>query len=157
MTDHLSALRNYLLGQQEVTDLCGRAIYVLAMPQAELVMPDPVTQLPRGQHKVAVLLASGGALGRMRGTVTEARTDIVCFGETDWDAAQFENAVADAMKSLTRQTVLDGSGGAVLLYGATVAQGPMQSRDPITFWPCMRRQYILRADERQIGGTYATV
>jgi hypothetical protein len=156
MTDYLSALRNYLLSQQEVTDL-SRAIYVFAIPQGELVLPDPDTGLPRGQHKVAVILASGGPLGKFRNTITEARTDIVCFGETDFEAVRFENAVANAMKSLARQTVPDGSGGAVLLHGATVAPGAIQARDPITFWPCARRQYIVRADERQIGGTYATV
>jgi hypothetical protein len=152
MTDYMSALRNYLLGQAAVTALCGLAIYVLALPQEELDMADPLTGLPIGAHKVIVLLASGGQLGKMRNLITEARVDVVCFGETDFDAATLERAAADAIKNLRRAMV-----GTVFLHGATVASGPLQTRDPVTFWPCMRRQIILRADEREVGSYYATV
>jgi len=135
VTDFLTALRSYLLGQQAVTDLCDRRIYVLAMPQAEL---------EAGPHKVVVLLASGGEM-KSRRTITEARVDVVCYGETDFEAAAMERPVAEALKTLSRETY-EG----VLLHNATVASGPFQARDPETFWPAMRRQAILRADEREV-------
>lgn len=135
VTDFLTALRSYLLGQQAVTDLCDRRIYVLAMPQEEL---------EAGAHKVVVLLASGGDL-RSRQTITEAKIDVVCYGESDFEAAAMERPVAEALKILNRQT-FEG----VLLHNATVASGPFQARDPETFWPAMRRQAILRADEREV-------
>jgi hypothetical protein len=137
VTDFLTALRSYLLGQQAITDLCGRSIYVLAMPKEELEL---------GPHEVVVILASVGKLGAMRRTITEARVDLVCFGATDLEAAILEMPVAEAMKSLNRE-LWEG----VLLHNATVASGPFQARDPETFWPCMRRQAILRADERKVG------
>jgi len=137
VTDFLSALRSYLLGQKEVTDLCGKSVYVLAIPPEEISL---------GAHKVVVLLASGGRLGAMRRTITEARVDIVCFGETDFDAMQTDMAVAEAVKQMNRYHA-----GGVLLHNATVASGPYQARDPETFWPCMRRQAIIRSDERKVG------
>jgi hypothetical protein len=135
VTDFMTALRSYLLGQQAITDLCDRRIYVLAMPQAEL---------EAGARKIVVLLASGGT-GKSRRTITEAKIDIVCYGESDFDAAEMERPVAEALKNLNRETY-EG----VLLHNATVASGPFQARDPETFWPAMRRQVILRAEERGI-------
>lgn len=140
MTDFMTALRFYLLAQQAVTDLCGSSIYVLALPKEEIAT---------GAHKIVILLSSGGEL-RSRHNITEARVDIVCYGETDFDAAAMERPVAEALKNLSRQTYNN-----VLLHGASVAAGPLQARDPETFWPAMRRQIILRADEREVG--YATV
>jgi hypothetical protein len=116
-------------------------IYVLALPAEELAV---------GAHKCIVLLASGGQLGKMRRSITEARIDVVCFGETDFDAAALERPVAESLKNLSRQTYAN-----VLLHGCTVSAGPFQARDPEIFWPAMRRQIILRADEREVG--YAAV
>ena len=146
MTDFLSALRAYLLGQQPVTDLLNadvnagptQGVYVLAMPAEEI---DGKTA-----HKIVVLLASGGPLGKMRHTTTEARVDIVCYGETDFEAAKLDRAVSEAVKNLQRQFISN-----VLLHNATVASGPIQARDPELFWPAVRRQIILRADEREVG------
>jgi hypothetical protein len=138
MTDFMSALRSYLLAQDTVTNLCGSSVYVLMLPNIEITGLKP--------HKCVVLLSSGGTLGGMRRSILEARVDVVCYGETDWDAAAMERPVADALKQLVRQVY-----NSTLLHGCTVASGPYQARDPETFWPCMRRQIILRADEREVG------
>lgn len=137
MTDFLSALRTYLLAQKEVTDLCDKSVYVLAVPREEIEL---------GAHEVVVLLASGGNLGPTSRAITQARVDVVCFGATDFEAMQMDMAVAEALKTLSREYV-----GGVLLHNVTVATGPFQARDPETFWPCMRRQTIVRADERKVG------
>jgi len=137
VTDFLSALRTYLLGCKDVTDLCGRSVYVLAIPKEELEV---------GAHEVVVLLASGGGLGKARRATTEARVDAVSFAATDFEAMQMDMAVAEALKALSREYV-DG----VLLHNVSVASGPFQARDPETGWPCMRRQAIVRADERMVG------
>ena len=137
MTDFLSALRTYLLGCKDVTDLCGQSVYVLAIPKEEL---------EAGAHEVVVLLASGGNLGNTRRAITEARVDAVSFAATDFKAMQMDMAVAEALKTLSREYV-DG----VLLHNVSVASGPFQARDPETGWPCMRRQAIVRADERMVG------
>jgi hypothetical protein len=136
MTDFMSALRQYLLGQQTVTDLCESRIYVLSLPSEEL---------KTNAHKCVVLMSSGGELNPRR-SISEARIDIVCYGETDFEAAVMERPVAEAMKQLKRVVCAN-----VLLHNATVAAGPFQAKDPVTFWPCMRRQAILRADEREVG------
>ena len=146
MTDFLSALRAYLLGCQAVTVLLNsdvnvgptQSVYVLALPAEEIATGKA--------HKIVVLLSSGGSLGKMRNSITEARVDIVCYGETDFEAAKLDRAVAESAKQLQRQLYLN-----VLLHGATVASGPLQARDPELFWPAVRRQYILRADEREVG------
>lgn len=145
MTDFLSALRLYLLAQQTITDLCGSSIYVLAIPKEELDAVDATTGLAKGAHKIVVLISSGGEL-RSRRTMTAARVDVVCYAETDFEAAKLERAVAQSCKDLCRETYAN-----VLLHGATIAAGPFQARDPETFWPAMRRQIILRADEREVG------
>lgn len=136
MTDFMSALRVYLLGSKQVTDLCGTAIFVLSLPSEEL---------KKGAHKCVVLMSSGGDFNPRR-AITEARVDIVCFGETDFEAAAMERPVAEAMKQLNRVVCAN-----VLLHNATLASGPFQAKDPDTFWPAMRRQAILRADEREVG------
>jgi hypothetical protein len=136
VTDFMSALRVYLLGCRDVTDLCGTSIYVLSLPAEEIKL---------GPHQCVVLLSSGGEIHSRRAT-TEARVDIVCYGETDFEAAAMERPVAEALKSLSRVVCAN-----VLLHNATVAAGPFQARDPETFWPAMRRQAILRADEREVG------
>ncbi len=137
MTDFLSALRTYLLAQKEVTDLCGKSVYVLAIPAEEIGL---------GAHEVVVLLASGGNLGPASRAITQARMDVVCFGPTDFDAMQLDMAVAEALKQLRREYV-----GGVLLHNVTVATGPFQARDSELKWPCMRRQTVVRADERKVG------
>ena len=136
MTDFMSALRGYLLGCKEVTDLCESRIYVLSLPAEELKTT---------AHKCVVLMSSGGELNPRR-SISEARVDVVCYGETDFEAAAMERPVAEALKGLNRVVYAN-----VLLHNATVASGPYQARDPDTFWPCMRRQAILRADEREVG------
>jgi hypothetical protein len=144
MTDFLTALRAYLLAQKDVTDLCGRAVFVLAVPQEELTRESSTGVV--GAHKIVVLLASGGEMkGSSSRTVTAAKVDVVCYGETDFDAAKLERAVAEALKSLNRE-VCEG----VLLHNVTLASGPTQARDPEIFWPVMRRQAIVRADERSL-------
>jgi len=57
-----------------------------------------------------------------------------------------ERPVAQALKDLNREVF-----GGVLLHNATVASGPVQARDPETFWPAMRRQAIVRHDEREVS------
>jgi hypothetical protein len=144
MTDFLSAFRLYLLGQQAVTDLLNSDVtkgptmnvYVLAMPAEEIEV---------GAHKVVVLLASGGEMNGRR-TISMPKIDMVCYGETDFEAAVLERAVSESVKCLQRQTY-----GGVLLHNATLSSGPMQARDPETFWPAMRRQAILRCDEREVS------
>ena len=136
MTDFMSALRAYLLGIQAVTDLCGTSIYVLSLPKEGIAL---------GAHKCVVLLSSGGELKLRRNTI-EARVDVVCYGETDFEAAVMERPVAGALKQLQRMVCAN-----VLLHNATVATGPFQAKDPDIFWPAMRRQIILRADEREVG------
>lgn len=140
MTDVMSAMREYLLGIQSVTDLCGRSVYVLSLPSEEIDL---------GPHKCVVLLSSGGDQISKR-TISEARVDVVCYGETDFEAAVMERPVSEAMKSLKRQVCYG-----VLLHNATVSAAPFQSKDADIFWPAMRRQIILRADEREIG--YAAI
>jgi hypothetical protein len=136
MTDFMSALRAYLLGIGAVTDLCGTSIYVLSLPKEEIGL---------GAHKCVVLLSSGGEI-KLRRTTLEARVDVVCYGETDFEAAVMERPVAEALKQLNRAVCAN-----VLLHNATVATGPFQAKDPETFWPAMRRQIVLRADEREVG------
>jgi hypothetical protein len=136
MTDFMSALRQYLLGQQTVTDLCGTSIYVFSLPEEELKL---------GAHYAVVLLSLGGDMN-MRRAISEARVDIACYGATDFLAASLERCVAEAMKQIQRTVCAN-----VLLHNASLAAGPFQTRDPDTFWPCMRRQALLRADEREVG------
>ena len=136
MTDFLSALRSYLLAQKAITDLCERRVYAMALPA------DEIKYMPR---KAVVLVASGGEFRGSRVT-GRPRIDAVCYGETDFDAAKMERPVAQALKELQRETY-----NGVLLHNATVADGPFQARDPETFWPAMRRQAIIRVDEREVG------
>lgn len=137
MTDFLSALRAFLLAQADVVALVSKSVYVLAMPKEELDL---------GPHKIVVLLSSGGKLGGVGRTTAEARVDVVCYGETDYDAMQLDMVVAEAIKWMNREYI-----GGVLLHNASVAGGPFQARDPEIFWPCMRRQTVIRADERKVG------
>jgi hypothetical protein len=137
VTDFLSALRAYLLGQSEVVALVSKSVYVLALPKEELDL---------GPHAVVVLLSSGGNLGKVGRTTAEARVDVVCYGATDFEAMQLDMVVSESIKWLNREYV-----NGVLLHNASVAGGPFQARDPEIFWPCMRRQTLIRADERKVG------
>lgn len=143
MTDHLSALRKYLLGKADVIALCEQRIFVMALPAEEIIKPGTTEALmPR---KVVVILASGGDANPGMRPIARARTDFVCYGESDFEAARMERPVAEALKTLNRE-LIDG----VLLHNATVAGGPFQARDPETFWPAMRRTAVVRFDEREV-------
>jgi hypothetical protein len=147
MTDYLTALRTYLLAQATVTNLFVDSngvvtvprIYVLGIPMDEAwVKLMPV--------KVVVLVPTGGSNNKGLGFTTRANVEVTCFGETDYEAFVLERAVSEAIKTLSRETI-----GSVLLHNATLAGGPTQARDPETLWPAMRRQFTIRADEREIG------
>ena len=143
MTDFLSALRSYLLAQQAVTDLCDQRVFVLALPREEVEADvDGKSKMPR---RCVVLIASGPDSPNRRRLITEAKVDVVCYGATDFEAAEMERPVAQAFKDLHREIY-----GGVLLHNATVSAGPFQARDPETFWPAMRRSAIVRADEREV-------
>ena len=137
MTDFLTALRGFLLANSDVVALVSKSVYVLSLPKDEIAL---------GPHKVVVLIAAGGSMGDAKRTVAEARVDLVCFGETDYDAMQLDMVVAEAVKWMNRAYY-----NGVLLHNATVSGGPIQARDPEILWPCMRRQAMIRADERKVG------
>jgi len=147
MTDFLSALRTYLLSQAAVlnmfVDSSGARtiaqVYVLGIPSSE----DFVKAMPQ---KCIVLVPTGGPAQQGLRPVSNANVDAVCYGESDWEAARLERVVAESLKTLCREVV-----GAVLLHGCTLSGGPIQARDPETLWPAMRRQFTIRADEREIG------
>jgi len=141
MTDYLSALRGYLMAQASVTSLFAGIpdIYVLGIPSDEAwIKAMPV--------KCVVLVPTGGAQNPGIGYTTRANVEAVCYGESDYEAYRLERAVSEALKTLNREVV-----GGVLLHNATLVGGPIQARDPETLWPAMRRQFSIRADEREIG------
>ena len=147
MTDILSALRGYLMGRADVTNLFVDAsgavkipeIYVLGIPSDEAwVKAMPI--------KCVVLVPAPGAANPGIGFTTRANVEAVCYGESDFEAYRLERAVSESLKTLNREVV-----GGVLLHNATLVGGPIQARDPETLWPAMRRQFSIRADEREIG------
>ena len=147
MTDYLSALRGYLMAQAGVTNLflddSGAVkipeIYVLGIPSDEAW----VKAMP---FKCVVLVPVGGSPNPGLGFTSRANVEAVCYGESDFEAYRLERAVSEALKTLSREVI-----GGVLLHNATLSGGPIQARDPETLWPAMRRQFTLRADEREIG------
>jgi hypothetical protein len=146
MTDYLSALRKYLLAQADVDSLCEGRVFVLALPAEQIsrigVGNKQETLMPR---KCVVVAAAGGDDNPGLLPIGRARIQVVCYAESDFEAARMERPVAEALKTLNRETI-DG----VLLHNATVSGGPSQGRDPETFWPAMLRTAVVRYDEREV-------
>jgi hypothetical protein len=142
VTDYLSALRLYLMHDaavMNVLDVTFGDVFVLGIPSKE----EFVKAMPL---RCAVIVPVPSRSVKGIGFTTRASCDIVCYGESDFQAAVLERAVSEALKMLSREVV-----GGVLLHNCTLAGGPTQARDPETLWPAMRRQFEIRADEREIG------
>jgi len=147
MTDYLSALRGYLMAQAAVTNLFTDASGAVKIPEIYVLgIPSDEAWIKAMPFKCVVLVPGGGPSNPGIGFTTRANVEAVCYAESDFEAARLERAVSEALKTLSREVV-----GGVLLHNATLVGGPIQARDPETLWPAMRRQFSIRADEREIG------
>lgn len=97
-------------------------------------------ELPESEHDsmpraCAVVRPSGGGTAtRHRMPAGVQRVDIRHYGETPWEAAEIEQAMASLLHFFTQQTV-DVDGTPVLVRSFVQAGGVNQLRDPDTDWP----------------------
>lgn len=136
MIDLLYGVMEVLKADIAITTLTGGKIYGEKMAREE------IENMP---SKMIVIKSAGGFERNQTGTMISRRFDIVCYGETEYEAGVLERAVYDALKLIERTCV-----AGMLIHSATVSGGPFPYEDPDMGWPAMLRTTSVLADERTI-------
>lgn len=140
IADTLGELRNLLRAETAITDLVGQRVYVPKLPRSEMqTEPKKVIVIrPTGGA------GGGGAGGGQRGNikVNTQRFDILCYGETDFEASRVARTVAGFFKYSERV------GSSAFLHWVNWAGGFVKGVDPDTEWPFIWTSYtVLSGDE----------
>lgn len=134
--DHLSALRAYLLADPEVSALVATRVFAVELPQATIEAETDIEH----PSKMVVLRPSGGAGREDRVRIENSNLDVLCYGETDFEANLLRRTVADVLKNAIR-VVQDN----VLIHNISATGGPLFLKDPDSKWPVMFQSYRMLA------------
>lgn len=99
------------------------------------------------QPRPAIIIRSAG--GRERtgtGTTFNRRFDVWCIAASDYEAANLDGIMYDAVKAIVRRTTLNKC----LVHSAGLSGGPTFLNDPDTGWPAVVRSINVTADEQTI-------
>lgn len=119
-----------------ITTLTGGKVY------GEEIAREEVGNMP---VKAIAVKNAGGFERNGTATTISRRFDIVCYGETKYEAGVLERAVYDALKAVERVAI-----SGMLIHAATVSGGSVPFTDPDMGWPAMIRTTSVLADERTI-------
>lgn len=136
MIDLLLGVIEILKSDTAVMTLTGGKIY------GEKIAREEVGNMP---IKTIAVKSAGGFERNQTATTISRRFDIICYGDTDYEAGVLERAVYDALKAVERKSI-----SGMLVHSATVSGGPVPYNDPDTGWPAMVRTTSVLADERII-------
>jgi len=135
--DSMKALVAIMQADTALTALLGTRVFGGDLPRAE------VPSMPR---KCMVLKYAGGSPNSDYVELTEFRIDMMCYGETPFDADQVRRAGHDVMKILSRKVQSN-----VLIHRANHSGGPISLRDRDTEWPLVLNSYDVLAAEQAIS------
>ncbi len=136
MIDLLLGVIEILKADTVVMTLTGGKIYGGKIAREE------VENMP---EKTIAVKDAGGLERNQTATTISRRFDIICYGETDYEAGVLERAVYDALKSVERVAI-----SGMLIHSATVNGGAFPFEDPDMGWPAKIRTTSVLADERTI-------
>jgi len=135
MNDVIGALRDWLAAQTAITDLVGTRIYVNRLPRDVIEGED--TFRPQ---KMLVIAQSGGGGRSDFQPLDSPSVDVICYGESDFEADKIRREVWDAFRLLNR--VRQGS---VLIHHVNASGGAIPSIDPDIVWPAVAQSYTTLA------------
>jgi len=136
MIDPLAALRQVLLADRAIQDLCESRVYVGELPPLEA----------DAQARKAVLLApTGGVERRGSGPIMRTRFTAWCYGESLVEAGRMDRAVQECLGNLSRRTV------DLALIHSVFPSRSATGRDANTGWPLQYSTMTVIFDEREAG------
>lgn len=136
MIDPLVALRQILLAEPAIQELCENRVYVGEMAA------DEVKDQAR---KAVVLTPTGGVEARGTSPIMRSRFTAWSYGESLIEAGVMDRAVQDCLKHLQRRTV------DLALIHAVFPARSATGRDANTGWPLQYSAMTVIFDEREIG------
>lgn len=136
MIDPLAALRQVLLADPAIQDLCETRVYIAELP------PDEVKNQPR---KTVLFAPTGGVESRGTSPIMRSRFISYSYGESLVEAGRVDRAVQDCLKHLQRRTV------DLALIHAVFPARSATGRDANTGWPLQYSTMTVIFDEREVG------
>ncbi len=118
-----SALRLFLLADDDVSELVGARVFAVELPPAE------AASMPR---QCIVIKPSGGPAFQPGSYIDHAyqTVDVFSYGETPFEADKLRDAVNDALRLLRRNVA-----NTTLIHWVQPAGGWASNRDPDADWP----------------------
>jgi len=136
MIDTLHAVVDLLAGNTAVAALVVKRVYGAELPE---FTPHEGTLMPR--KCIVAKYAGSGRLGENDYLpIHEPRIDLLCYGETPYEADRVRRSTYKVMKELKRKVQ-----GDVVLFRATHSGGPVQLRDGDTGWPLIVESWLILA------------
>lgn len=138
MHDIIGAVAAYLKTDAHVAELIEDRLFIGRIPHAQVEAED--TFRPR---KMIVIRQAGGVGKRDLLPIDFQRMDVICYGETMFDADSVRRAVWDVLTRLDRVR-----SGDVLIHHVNPVSGALSSVDPDIVWPIVVQSYqVLAATE----------
>lgn len=143
--DPMAALRSLVVDDigvialldESTSEIASEArIYVNRIPEADIEAAD--TFHP---PKMVVLRQSGGSSKIDTLPIEDLRINVLCYGESDFEADRVRRGVFKLFTHADRQRF-----GSVLIHHINAAGGPIPLVDPDIVWPAMSQAYTLQAD-----------
>lgn len=138
--DAMGALRSLLLADTDVTDLTSTRIYVNQIPEAVVESEDP-----RHPSKMVVLRMAGGSGKSDFLPTDDFNFDVLCYGESDFEADAVRRVIWTKFVYLTRETASNG----VCFHHINPIGGPVSLVDPDIVWPAVSQGFTTKADIKE--------
>lgn len=127
------------LAESTITDLVSTRIFVNRIPEDEIESAD--TFHP---PKMLVIRQAGGAAKADTLPVDDSSVNILCYGESDFEADRVRRAVWERFVNLKRETF-----SSVLIHHVNPTGGPIPLVDPDIVWPAVSQSFTLMADVKE--------
>lgn len=135
MDDAIGALRGWLSAQSEISTLVSDRVYVNRIPR-EVIQ----SQNTRHPQKMLVVRQAGGSSKQDMLPDQDVTANLLCYGETDFEADRVRREALDLLVHLDRE-VQDG----VLLHHVNPMGGPIPNVDPDIVWPAVSQGVTFKA------------
>lgn len=131
--DFLEGLREILIDDTDVAALVSTRVFGIELPRSEA----------NSQPRKAIVLSLAGGLGSSSYIEHGQNTvDVLCYGETPFEAERVRRTVHPVLKQITR-VIRAG----VLIHSAIAVGGPITLRDRDTDWPISLETWQVSAAE----------
>lgn len=140
MRNLMRALRTIVLADTNINGLIEDRVFVNAIPEKDIEAADT-----RQPPKMLVLRMAGGSDKADLLPLVDSSIDVLCYGETDFEADEVRRAVTQRFILLEREIH-----NSVLIHHINLAGGPIPSVEPDLVWPVIAQGFTIKADILEI-------